>query len=146
MINSVNGVNSSFNSSGTYSNKSMETASNTYTNVSDQENRSMPQTAESNPKVLSETDKTTGYLTTEKDKKEEVDEKDLSLINDTLNKFMEKMNSDIRFNYCKELDRLTVQVVNRKNNEVIKEFPPKEMIEVLTGIKEWVGMILDKKA
>lgn len=72
-------------------------------------------------------------------------EDDVSEISDALNKLMEKENNDIKFDYCKELDQLTMQVVDRKTKEVIKQFPPERMLEVLKGIREWVGILLDKK-
>ncbi|MBP2630539.1 MAG: flagellar protein FlaG [Firmicutes bacterium] len=76
----------------------------------------------------------------------ELSEDDVSKMSDALNKFMEQSKDcNIRFDYCKELDRMTMQVVDKKTNEVIKEFPPKKMLDVLIGIREWVGVLLDKK-
>lgn len=79
-------------------------------------------------------------------KEKELSEDDVSKMSDALNKFMEQSkDSNIKFDYCKELNRITMQVVNKKTNEVIKEFPPKKMLDVLIGIREWVGVLLDKK-
>lgn len=85
------------------------------------------------------------------DGKDQVDDKelsedDVSKMSDALNKFMEQSkDSNIKFDYCKELNRMTMQVIDKKTNEVIKEFPPKRMLDVLIGIREWVGVLLDKK-
>lgn len=73
-------------------------------------------------------------------------EEDVGELSDALNQFMEKMHYDIRFNYRKELGRLTMKVVDQKTDEVIKEFPPEEMVDTLINIKEWIGVFLDKKA
>lgn len=62
-----------------------------------------------------------------------------------LNDFMDQLNTDIRFEYREKLDRLCLQVVDRRNDEIIKEFPPERMLEVLEGLHDWVGLILDKK-
>jgi flagellar protein FlaG len=84
-------------------------------------------------------------------KKDQIDDKelsedDVSKLSDALNKFMEQSkDSNIKFDYCKELNRITMQVIDKKTNEVIKEFPPKKMLDVLIGIREWVGVLLDKK-
>lgn len=66
-------------------------------------------------------------------------------LSDKLNEFMDQLNTDIRFEYREKLDRLYLQVVDRRNDEVIKEFPPERMLEVLEGLHDWVGLILDKK-
>lgn len=78
-------------------------------------------------------------------KKKELSKEDVAAMSDALNKFMEQANCDIEFKYCQKLDRLTMQVVDRKTKEIIKEFPPKQMLDVLIGIKEWVGVLIDKK-
>lgn len=78
-------------------------------------------------------------------KKKELSKKDVATVSDALNKLMQQVNSDIEFKYCQKLDRLTMQIVDRKTQEVIKEFPPKQMIDLLIGIKEWVGILIDKK-
>jgi flagellar protein FlaG len=73
-------------------------------------------------------------------------EDEVSDMSDKLNEFMEQLNTDIRFQYHESLDRLYMQVVDRSNDEVIKEFPPEKMLEVLEGLHDWVGLILDKEA
>ncbi len=78
--------------------------------------------------------------------KEYLTEGEVSDLSDKLNEFMQKMNTDIRFEYHEKLDRLCMQVIDRKNDEIIKEFPPEKMIKVLEGLHDWVGLILDKEA
>lgn len=82
----------------------------------------------------------------EKNGQKNLTEEDVSELSDALNKFMDKMHYDIRFNYRKELGRLTMKVVDQKTDEVIKEFPPEEMVDTLINIKEWIGVFLDKRA
>lgn len=78
-------------------------------------------------------------------KKKELSKEDVATMSDALNKLMQQANSDIEFKYCQKLDRLTMQIVDRKTQEIIKEFPPKQMLDLLIGIKEWVGILIDKK-
>lgn len=66
-------------------------------------------------------------------------------LSEKLNEFMDQLNTDICFDYREKLDRLYLQVVDRRNDEVIKEFPPERILEVLEGLRDWVGLILDKK-
>lgn len=82
----------------------------------------------------------------DKKKDKDLSKEDVSAITETLNKLMENMNVDVKFKYYEKLDRLTVQIMEKNSDKVLKEFPPKEMIKVLTGIHDWIGLILDKKA
>jgi len=81
----------------------------------------------------------------EQDKKKELSKEDVVDMSDALNKLMEKANCDIEFDYCEDLDRMTMQVVDKKTKEVIKQFPPQKMLDVLTGIHDWIGVLLDEK-
>lgn len=77
--------------------------------------------------------------------KKKFSEEDLSKLSKGLNAIMEEANCNIEFKYSKELKRLTMQVVDKNTNKIIKEFPPQKMLDVLTGIREWLGVFLDKK-
>lgn len=63
-----------------------------------------------------------------------------------MNKFMERLNTDIHFTLHEKTERLMLQVVDRKNGEVIKEIPTEEMLDMIAKISEYVGVLLDKKA
>jgi flagellar protein FlaG len=82
----------------------------------------------------------------EKRGKDDLSDQELSEITKNLNQLAEKMNFGVKFNYCEKLDCLTTQIIEKKTNKVLKEFPPKEMLNVLTRIHDWIGIILDKKA
>lgn len=63
-----------------------------------------------------------------------------------LNELMGKLNCDLEFQYHKEVDVMSVRMVNKETNEVIKEYPPEEMIDGMIKAQEWLGAFLDKKA
>lgn len=75
-----------------------------------------------------------------------LDEKSVSLITDELNELMEKINCDIAFKYHKEVNMMSVSMINKKTDEVIKELPPEEMIDNIKKAREWIGAFLDKNA
>lgn len=75
-----------------------------------------------------------------------LDEKSVSLITDELNELMEKINCDIAFKYHKEVNMMSVSMINKKTEEVIKELPPEEMIDNIKKAREWIGAFLDKNA
>lgn len=65
---------------------------------------------------------------------------------DAMNKFMQSLNADLQFAMHQRTQRLMVQLVNSKDNKVLKEFPPKEFLDMIAKIRDYVGAILDKKA
>ena len=70
---------------------------------------------------------------------------DLVDINNALNKFMSVINADIQFEINDRTKQLMVQVVDTKDSKVLREFPSHEMLNVLANIREYVGILLDKK-
>ena len=59
---------------------------------------------------------------------------------------MSKLNCDLEFQYHKEVDVMSVKMVDKNTKEVIKEYPPEEMVEGMIKAQEWLGAFLDKKA
>jgi flagellar protein FlaG len=73
------------------------------------------------------------------------DNRDIKKVSYELNKFMELLDADIRFKLHDKTGKLIVQVVNIKENKVLKEFPPHEMLDTMAKIRDYVGLLLDKK-
>lgn len=63
-----------------------------------------------------------------------------------LNELMGKLNCDLEFQYHKEVDVMSVRMVDKNTKEVIKEYPPEEMVEGMIRAQEWLGAFLDKNA
>lgn len=63
-----------------------------------------------------------------------------------MNRFLEMINSDIQFSLHEKTQRLIVRVVDTRDNKILKEFPPHEMLDTLARIRDYVGLLLDKKA
>ena len=62
-----------------------------------------------------------------------------------LNEAMNPLNRDLEFKFNEKVDELIVQVVDKKKNIVIREFPPKEALKLMEKMRELVGMLFDKK-
>jgi len=67
---------------------------------------------------------------------EEVDE-----FNETIEGFMVK---DLKFQIHDESDRFFVQVVDVIEDEVIKEMPPEEFLDMKARIQDVVGIVIDE--
>ena len=63
-----------------------------------------------------------------------------------LNELMGKLNCDLEFQYHKEVDVMSVRMIDKNTKEVIKEYPPEEMVEGMIKAQEWRGAFLDKNA
>ncbi|MBQ7479155.1 MAG: flagellar protein FlaG [Selenomonadaceae bacterium] len=82
----------------------------------------------------------------QKEEPTKLDEKSVSMITKELNELMDKINCDITFKYHKDVGMMSVSMVNKKTDEVIKELPPEEMIDNIKKAREWIGAFLDKNA
>lgn len=79
----------------------------------------------------------------------EKDNKDKAVVENTvesLNKFMDLMTADIRFTMHQKSNRLMVQLVSEKDQSVLREYPSKEFLDMIANIREFVGILTDKKA
>ena len=77
---------------------------------------------------------------------EEVSKDDIAAIAENLNTFMEELSADIRFKLHDKTGTLMVQVFDPKNDKVLREFPPHELLDTVAKISEYVGSLLDKRA
>jgi len=80
----------------------------------------------------------------DKRSKEEI-KKELQKVIEELNKAMNPLNTDLKFKFNDKVDELVVQVVDTKTDKVIREFPPKEALDLMEKMRELVGMLFDKK-
>lgn len=62
-----------------------------------------------------------------------------------LNDTIEALHKDLRFQIHEGSERMMVEVINLDNNEIIKEIPPKEVLDMIGRIREMVGLLIDEK-
>ena len=80
------------------------------------------------------------------EKKEAELDKQIKPTMEALNSFLEFMNAEIKFQYHEKTNRMYVQLVSEKDNRVLREYPPKDFLDMVASIREFVGILLDKKA
>ena len=73
-----------------------------------------------------------------------LDEKSVNLMTKELNALMSRINCDLEFSYNKEVNVMSVKMIDRKTQEVLKEMPPESMIKHMIAAKDWLGVFLDK--
>ena len=72
------------------------------------------------------------------------DEKSVSYITEELNKLMSRINCNLEFQYHKEVNTMSVKMLDKKTGDVLKEVPPEALIKHMIKAKDWLGAFLDK--
>ncbi|EON73419.1 flagellar protein FlaG [Lysinibacillus sphaericus] len=62
-----------------------------------------------------------------------------------VNDFLEINHSSSKFKYHEGLERYYVTIVNRDTEEVVKEIPPKKLLDAFYEMQKLLGMIVDEK-
>ena len=77
-----------------------------------------------------------------------VTEGTVSQITEAFNELMDELNCNLELSFNREANMLNVKMLDKKTGEVIKEFPPEEMIENMIRADENAeklrGMFVDK--
>lgn len=64
---------------------------------------------------------------------------------DGLNNIMTASNSHLKFQFHDQLKEYYVSIVDENTQEVIKEIPPKKLLDMVAIMWEQIGLIVDKK-
>ena len=82
----------------------------------------------------------------EREEREPMDEESVSYMMQELNELMSKINCNLEFQYHKDVNMMSVRMLDKKTHEVIKEVPPEDMLDQMAKAREWLGAFLDKNA
>ncbi|MCD4741889.1 MAG: flagellar protein FlaG [Desulfobacteraceae bacterium] len=67
-------------------------------------------------------------------------------ITEDLNEYMNDLQTNLRFSIYEKLDhQVVVEIKNRKTDELIKQIPSEEILELRVKMEELTGMLLDEK-
>lgn len=75
----------------------------------------------------------------------EIGQRETEQVVDGINAFLRSGDSHIQFALHEKSNRLMVEVINNKTQEVVRTFPPKELLDLAAKIDEMVGTIIDRK-
>ena len=101
--------------------------------------------------ATAETGKRKGAAAEEEQKKrlgkdKPIDESQMTYLMKEINRIMSRMNCNIAFEYHKEVDVMSVRMLEKKTGKLIKEMPPEYMIKGMEKTREWLGTFLDQPA
>jgi len=64
---------------------------------------------------------------------------------DEMNDIMETLDEKLSFELHDKTETIMTRIIDIKTKEVIKEMPPKEMLDLAARIHEMVGLIIDEE-
>jgi flagellar protein FlaG len=78
------------------------------------------------------------------------DEEKTAADNEKIKEALEKMkaqlpNSEIKFGIHEKTDRVTIKLVDKDTQEIIKEFPPEKTLDMIAKCMEIAGVLVDEK-
>lgn len=77
--------------------------------------------------------------------KDPVNQAEVQKMTAAMNRVVQAMDIKIQFQVHEKTNELMVQVVDQATQKVLKEFPSHEFLDTVAGIREYVGILLDKK-
>ena len=77
---------------------------------------------------------------------EPLSEEQTAFITEQLNEIMRSINVDLQFQYHKEINVMSVRMLDKKTGEVLREIPPESMVEHMIKVHDWIGAFLDRTA
>ena len=77
----------------------------------------------------------------------DLDPEKMEKLVESFNKVTESLNHQLKFEFNKDMPtQPIVKIVDRQSGKVIKEIPPKEFVEMVARMKDFIGNLFDKKA
>lgn len=62
-----------------------------------------------------------------------------------LNQMLEVTYTKLQFVFHEKSGQYVVKVKNASTDEVIREIPPEKFLDIITGLKEYMGLLVDEK-
>ncbi|HEX3047552.1 MAG TPA: flagellar protein FlaG [Bacillota bacterium] len=69
----------------------------------------------------------------------------LSKVIEVANDAFKDVNVGFKYSLDRKINREVVQVVNTQTGEVLRQFPPKEIVNMLTRMYDMLGILVDEK-
>lgn len=77
----------------------------------------------------------------------EINEKQIKKAVDKLNKFLQGESTKVEYErHDKFKNDFTIKIIDKESKKVIKEVPPKKILDMIAQMCEMAGVIFDKKA
>lgn len=64
---------------------------------------------------------------------------------DSVNESLKPSHTSVKFKYHDKLNRVSIKIVDDETDEVIKEIPPEETLEMVQKMLEQAGILVDER-
>lgn len=75
-----------------------------------------------------------------------VDQEQVRRFAEMVGEAVSRLNHGIRFEIDQTSNTIITQVIDRETNEVIRQIPPEEMLDMLHRVRQYIGVLLDIQA
>src|SRR5699024_4206145 len=76
---------------------------------------------------------------------EALQKEDIQTVVDQLNGFIEPLRTNLQFILHDKLEEYYITVIDVETEEVIREIPPKEILDTYAAMAEYMGLLVDEK-
>lgn len=70
---------------------------------------------------------------------------DFSEIVEEASKALEVINTELSFKVHEGTGRPVIQLIETGTDRVVREIPPEKMLDIVAGIWDWAGLMVDRK-
>lgn len=88
----------------------------------------------------------TGVSNDKSDKTKEINEADVKKATEKVNKLFEDKNTHVEYEFHGKSKRMSIKIIDNNTKEVVKEIPPKKLIDMVDKLCELAGLVMDEKA
>jgi flagellar protein FlaG len=76
---------------------------------------------------------------------QEISKEKLEEVVKGLNEFLQPSHTTLKFELHDELKEYYVQIIDDRTKEVVREIPPKKLLDMYAAMMQFVGLVVDKK-
>lgn len=77
--------------------------------------------------------------------REEIPREEVEQATEKLNRLMGLVERRLKFEVHDKSNRVMVKIIDEKSGEILREVPPKKILDMLSSFAEYVGLLVDKK-
>ena len=63
----------------------------------------------------------------------------------SMNQFLQPLNTNVQFSFHEELNEYYVAIIDEETKEVVKEIPPKKLLDMYAEMAKFMGLFVDQK-
>jgi len=78
--------------------------------------------------------------------KEEVPREEAEQAVERMNRLIGLVNKRMKFEIHEQSNRVMVKIIDEASGEVLSEIPPKKMLDMLSSLSDFIGLLVDEKA